>query len=138
MRLHECSGGRGGIRTHGTLAGTPVFKTGALNHSATLPLQRYQPLSGRKIKNGLDQTGARRLFGHVIRRVFASWLKKPGRKGGEGVADVLVGLLGGFPLDVNSMHEIVTDLLGNDVTLCGLHGRQFDIVCRVPYVTSTS
>jgi hypothetical protein len=31
------AGGRGGIRTHGTLAGTPVFKTGALNHSATLP-----------------------------------------------------------------------------------------------------
>src|ERR1700676_3872751 len=31
------TGGRGGIRTHGTLAGTPVFKTGALNHSATLP-----------------------------------------------------------------------------------------------------
>jgi hypothetical protein len=33
------TGGRGGIRTHGTLAGTPVFKTGALNHSATLPVQ---------------------------------------------------------------------------------------------------
>src|SRR5262249_33676085 len=33
-------GGRGGIRTHGALAGTPVFKTGALNHSATLPVQR--------------------------------------------------------------------------------------------------
>jgi hypothetical protein len=31
------TGGRGGIRTHGALAGTPVFKTGALNHSATLP-----------------------------------------------------------------------------------------------------
>ena len=30
-------GGRGGIRTHGTLAGTPVFKTGSLNHSDTLP-----------------------------------------------------------------------------------------------------
>ena len=30
-------GGRGGIRTHETLAGLPVFKTGALNHSATLP-----------------------------------------------------------------------------------------------------
>jgi hypothetical protein len=29
--------GWGGIRTHGTLAGTPVFKTGALNHSATHP-----------------------------------------------------------------------------------------------------
>src|SRR5258707_5224255 len=26
-------GGWGEIRTHGTLAGTPVFKTGALNHS---------------------------------------------------------------------------------------------------------
>lgn len=30
-------GGRGGIRTHGRLSPTPVFKTGALNHSATLP-----------------------------------------------------------------------------------------------------
>src|SRR2546423_15184081 len=30
-------GGWGGIRTHGTLAGTPVFKTGAFNHSATHP-----------------------------------------------------------------------------------------------------
>src|SRR3981081_1232630 len=52
--LHKCqcfklliwlSGGRGGIRTHGTLAGTPVFKTGALNHSATLPNQQSQSLS---------------------------------------------------------------------------------------------
>ena len=34
---HSSGGGRGGIRTHGALAGTPVFKTGALNHSATLP-----------------------------------------------------------------------------------------------------
>ena len=39
------TGGRGGIRTHGTLAGTPVFKTGALNHSATLPNQQFQSLS---------------------------------------------------------------------------------------------
>ncbi len=31
------SNGRGGIRTHGTLTRTPVFKTGALNRSATLP-----------------------------------------------------------------------------------------------------
>ena len=29
--------GRGGIRTHGTLAGTPVFKTGPINRSGTLP-----------------------------------------------------------------------------------------------------
>jgi hypothetical protein len=31
------SGGRGEIRTHGGLAPTAVFKTAALNHSATLP-----------------------------------------------------------------------------------------------------
>src|SRR5436309_3295336 len=30
-------GGRGGIRTHGTIAGTPVFKIGALNHSDARP-----------------------------------------------------------------------------------------------------
>jgi hypothetical protein len=31
------SGGWGGIRTHGDVAATPVFKTGALNRSATHP-----------------------------------------------------------------------------------------------------
>jgi hypothetical protein len=31
------TGGRGEIRTHETLSRLPVFKTGALNHSATLP-----------------------------------------------------------------------------------------------------
>jgi hypothetical protein len=29
--------GRGRIRTHGPIAGSPVFKTGAIGHSATLP-----------------------------------------------------------------------------------------------------
>src|SRR5689334_5092561 len=42
-------GGEGGIRTPGTLPGTPVFKTGAINHSATSP-QRLanQFISGAK------------------------------------------------------------------------------------------
>ena len=31
------NGGEGGIRTHGTLARSPVFKTGAFDHSATSP-----------------------------------------------------------------------------------------------------
>jgi hypothetical protein len=35
-------GGRGEIRTHEGLAPLPVFKTGALNHSATLPTLQYQ------------------------------------------------------------------------------------------------
>src|SRR3984885_14968926 len=30
-------GGRGGIRTHGRVAPTPDFESGAFNHSATLP-----------------------------------------------------------------------------------------------------
>src|SRR5260221_12709703 len=33
----KLSGGEGGIRTHDTLSGMPVFKTGAINHSATSP-----------------------------------------------------------------------------------------------------
>ena len=36
--LKLLNGGRGGIRTHGELAPTAVFKTAALNHSATLPV----------------------------------------------------------------------------------------------------
>ena len=32
------AGGWGGIRTHGGREPTPVFKTGALNHSATHPM----------------------------------------------------------------------------------------------------
>jgi hypothetical protein len=34
---YKGNGGEGGIRTPGTLSGTPVFKTGAINHSATSP-----------------------------------------------------------------------------------------------------
>ena len=36
------AGGWGGIRTLETLARLPVFKTGALNHSATHPALRYR------------------------------------------------------------------------------------------------
>ena len=50
-RLGGINGGWGEIRTHGTLAGPPVFKTGALNHSATHPVAA--PLIAR---------GARRVF----------------------------------------------------------------------------
>ena len=33
------TGGRGEIRTHGGLSSSPVFKTGAFNRSATLPMR---------------------------------------------------------------------------------------------------
>src|SRR6185437_859672 len=39
--------GRGEIRTHDTVAGTPVFETGAFSHSATRPVQSRM-LPGRK------------------------------------------------------------------------------------------
>ena len=34
-------GGEGGIRTHGTLARTPIFKTGALNQLDHLSVSRF-------------------------------------------------------------------------------------------------
>ena len=41
----KSNGGEGGIRTPGTLSGTPVFKTGGINHSATSPGTRMNCLS---------------------------------------------------------------------------------------------
>src|SRR5687767_6352903 len=46
------AGGRGGIRTHGGLAPTAVFKTAALNHSATLPRDR-----GASSRRRIDRRG---------------------------------------------------------------------------------
>ena len=37
-------GGEGGIRTHGTLARTLVFKTSPLNHSGTSPAAQNIPI----------------------------------------------------------------------------------------------
>ncbi len=42
--MRTVTGGEGGIRTHGDVAATPVFKTGAFNHSATSP---YPDLRGK-------------------------------------------------------------------------------------------
>ena len=39
IRRKEINGGGGGIRTHGRLSPTSVFKTGAFNHSATPPTE---------------------------------------------------------------------------------------------------
>jgi hypothetical protein len=37
LQDNKRTGGEGGIRTPDTLSGMPVFKTGAINHSATSP-----------------------------------------------------------------------------------------------------
>ena len=39
--MHGNNGGRGEIRTHGGYEPTSVFKTGALNRSATLPKTKF-------------------------------------------------------------------------------------------------
>ncbi len=43
FRYIDCFGGSGEIRTHEQVAPLPVFKTGAFNHSATLPTQASRP-----------------------------------------------------------------------------------------------
>ena len=40
----QINGGSGEIRTHGGRKPSPVFKTGALNHSATLPRKQRREL----------------------------------------------------------------------------------------------
>jgi hypothetical protein len=51
-KIYLSSGGEGGIRTHGRIAPTPVFKTGAFNRSATSPISLkstlYSALTGRR------------------------------------------------------------------------------------------
>ena len=42
-KVHD-DGGRGGIRTPGARKDTPVFKTGAINRSATLPIIKEPPV----------------------------------------------------------------------------------------------
>src|SRR4051794_38464154 len=54
--------GWGGIRTHGRVSPTPVFKTGALNHSATHPYaavtdSKAQPQVRKPAKKIGDPTG---------------------------------------------------------------------------------
>src|ERR1700755_3212902 len=47
-------GGQGGIRTHGELAPTAVFKTAALNHSATCPCLSAHSRNAAKRKRAGD------------------------------------------------------------------------------------
>jgi hypothetical protein len=43
VRSRNVDGGKGGIRTHGHLSASSVFKTDALNRSATFPSFDYTP-----------------------------------------------------------------------------------------------
>ena len=59
------SGGRGGIRTHGWLAPSPVFKTGALNRSATLPGRGGRGLYAKQQPESTIDLGAVRAAGRA-------------------------------------------------------------------------
>ena len=62
-------GGRGGIRTHGTVTRTPDFESGAFNHSATLPSQLITNASQeiQQPQNCALSVGTRALSGdHMI------------------------------------------------------------------------
>ena len=51
------SGGEGGIRTHGTLAGTTVFETAPFDHSGTSPREWVQGLSKKPQRTASEQKG---------------------------------------------------------------------------------
>jgi hypothetical protein len=48
------SGGSGEIRTHERVTPSPVFKTGAFNHSATLPLGSRHYATATLSRNKID------------------------------------------------------------------------------------
>ena len=62
-------GGQGGIRTHGELPPTTVFKTVALNHSATCPLTKC-PLAIQQ-SDGKGRCGLS--VGSSRDRMWAGW-----------------------------------------------------------------
>jgi hypothetical protein len=69
-------GGWGGIRTHGTLARSPVFKTGSFNHSDTHPLTCGRGVPTLEITQ--MQVVARESFRLVPRPHFCGYLQKAG------------------------------------------------------------
>src|ERR1700730_2012772 len=59
----DCAaGGEGGIRTPDTLSGMPVFKTGAINHSATSPMfpieYKREALDAQRLSRTVSTTHA--------------------------------------------------------------------------------
>ena len=69
-------GGRGGIRTHGTLSRTPVFKTGLVNHLSTLPVN----ISFNPRYTGVKDVGPPRLTveGYADRNILTTFLTRAG------------------------------------------------------------
>jgi hypothetical protein len=76
------NGGEGGIRTHGGLAPTAVFKTAALNHSATSPRMSVYRTQGLPIslrpqmcKRQLKPQASTHCLTHARQGRDRSWLR---------------------------------------------------------------
>lgn len=67
MTKKHQTGGQGGIRTHGRLPPTAVFKTAALNHSATCP--RFDATPERKCKIDKIRSNFQALISNLSCRV---------------------------------------------------------------------
>ena len=85
--LSRAAGGWGRIRTHGGLAATPVFKTGALNHSATHPSSArsrrpYRP-SQPALKRALLLPNPKRHLPSLRRLGAELWRHALARRAGE-------------------------------------------------------
>src|SRR5260370_25032668 len=96
MELRRKSGGEGGIRTPDTLSGMPVFKTGAINHSATSPtttvlLQSTDLGPSSRVSIHLNSIAYKRArepvqwFSRPVSTTHAS-LREDGTKSGTGVS----------------------------------------------------
>src|SRR5256885_11888383 len=72
---------QGGIRTHGTLAGTPVFETGRFNRSRTCPLTTGEQTTARDAQNAAvvnseDRKSTRLNSSHLVISYAVFCLKK--------------------------------------------------------------
>ena len=65
LSIFNIYGGGGGIRTHGRLSPTSVFKTGAFNHSATPPTRHGLFLFVDLIK-GVGEKNAKRNLDYLL------------------------------------------------------------------------
>jgi hypothetical protein len=77
------TGGEGGIRTPDTLSGMPVFKTGAINHSATSP--RFSQFY--YTRNSTAGTGVHRTTSNEGGLSFVAELSFPRAHPASGVID---------------------------------------------------
>src|SRR2546426_2946680 len=73
--LQVQASGQGGIRTHGTLAGTPVFETGRFNRSRTCP--RTLPVAGSTLHECAHALLVQHVRCNVQREERTGWDSNP-------------------------------------------------------------